>query len=75
MFKLFDSDRDGIIEREEWMARSASGVRLPDFGVSEFILWRLGGRNGAGILDRIRIYGDTSRRLGAGGRLSTPDSH
>lgn len=43
MFKLFDSDRNGIIEKEEWMARSASGVRLPDFGVSGFILWIFGG--------------------------------
>lgn len=38
MFKLFDLDRNGIIEREEWMAKSAKGVRLPDFGVSRLNL-------------------------------------
>jgi hypothetical protein len=54
VFKLFDSDRNGIIEREEWMDSSARGVRLPDFGVSGSVLWSLTG-DGAGILDKIKI--------------------
>ncbi|MCJ1245553.1 hypothetical protein MMC30_002757 [Trapelia coarctata] len=33
VFKLFDADRNGIIEREEWMVRCARGARLPDFGL------------------------------------------
>ena len=34
VFRLFDGDRNGIIEREEWMKGCAAGARLPDFGVS-----------------------------------------
>ena len=33
VFRLFDEDRNGVIEREEWMRLSEKGVRLPDFGV------------------------------------------
>lgn len=36
VFKIFDADKNGVIEREEWMVRSARGARLPDFGVSGF---------------------------------------
>lgn len=34
VFKLFDSDKNGVIEREEWMGKNNDeGVRLPDFGL------------------------------------------
>ncbi|MCJ1391358.1 hypothetical protein MMC18_004221 [Xylographa bjoerkii] len=33
VYRLFDMDKNGIIEREEWMALCESGVRLPDFGL------------------------------------------
>ncbi|MCJ1335283.1 hypothetical protein MMC09_000551 [Bachmanniomyces sp. S44760] len=33
VFRLFDGDRNGIIEREEWMKGCAAGARLPDFGL------------------------------------------
>ena len=35
VYRLFDVDKNGIVEREEWMDKCAEGVRLPDFGVSE----------------------------------------
>ena len=33
VYRLFDADKNGIVEREEWMGACADGVRLPDFGV------------------------------------------
>lgn len=33
VFRLFDQNRNGVIERDEWMKKTAEGVRLPDFGV------------------------------------------
>ncbi|MCJ1482545.1 hypothetical protein MMC06_002711 [Schaereria dolodes] len=33
VFKLFDTDRNGAVEREEWMEAIAKGSRLPDFGL------------------------------------------
>ena len=33
VFRLFDQNRNGVIERDEWMEKIAEGVRLPDFGV------------------------------------------
>lgn len=33
VFRLFDEDRNGAIEKEEWMRKCKEGVRLPDFGV------------------------------------------
>lgn len=42
VFKLFDADRNGVIEKEEFLARCERGVRLPDFGVSgSLVLWDL----------------------------------
>ena len=35
VYRLFDVDKNGIVEREEWMEKCTEGVRLPDFGVSE----------------------------------------
>lgn len=34
VFKLFDADRNGVVERKEWIDGVAKGVVLPDFGVS-----------------------------------------
>lgn len=34
VYRLFDMDRNGIIEREEFVRLWGEGVRLPDFGVS-----------------------------------------
>ncbi|MCJ1444795.1 MAG: hypothetical protein MMC23_005297 [Stictis urceolatum] len=33
VFKLFDEDHNGVIERDEWLRRTGAGVRLPDFGL------------------------------------------
>lgn len=33
VFKLFDVDKNGVIEKDEWMDKSGQGVRLPDFGL------------------------------------------
>ena len=33
VFRLFDEDRNGVVEKEEWMHKCMEGVRLPDFGV------------------------------------------
>ena len=33
VFRLFDENHNGVIEREEWLRRVNDGVRLPDFGV------------------------------------------
>ena len=34
VFKLFDTDHNGVIEREEWHRKvDGEGVRLPDFGL------------------------------------------
>ncbi|KAL9122805.1 MAG: hypothetical protein Q9187_000650 [Circinaria calcarea] len=33
VFKLFDTDHNGVVERAEWMDRVAKGVVLPDFGL------------------------------------------
>ncbi|MCJ1416149.1 hypothetical protein MMC32_002484 [Xylographa parallela] len=33
VYRLFDADKNGIVEREEWMGACADGVRLPDFGL------------------------------------------
>ena len=42
VFKLFDTDRNGIVERAEWMDGVAKGVVLPDFGVSSGPRWERG---------------------------------
>ena len=36
VFSLFDTDRNGLIEKEEWMVRIKEGRRLPDFGVRDY---------------------------------------
>ncbi|MCJ1288009.1 hypothetical protein MMC26_007362 [Xylographa opegraphella] len=33
VYRLFDADKNGIVEREEWMGACEEGVRLPDFGL------------------------------------------
>ncbi|MCJ1240804.1 hypothetical protein MMC14_008808 [Varicellaria rhodocarpa] len=34
VFRMFDVDRNGVVERAEWMAKvGGEGVRLPDFGL------------------------------------------
>ena len=34
VFKLYDEDKNGVIEREEWVRKNnEEGVRLPDFGL------------------------------------------
>lgn len=34
VFKLFDVNKNGIIERDEWMVKNNDeGIRLPDFGL------------------------------------------
>ncbi|MCJ1292297.1 hypothetical protein MMC34_003847 [Xylographa carneopallida] len=33
VFALLDADKNGVVEREEWMAACEAGVRLPDFGL------------------------------------------
>ncbi|MCJ1384965.1 hypothetical protein MMC17_008083 [Xylographa soralifera] len=33
VYRLFDADKNGVIEREEWMGACERGVRLPDFGL------------------------------------------
>ena len=42
VFKLFDADRNGVVERKEWMDGVAKGVVLPDFGVSLGESWEMG---------------------------------
>ena len=42
VFRLFDVDRNGVIEKEEWMQKCKEGVRLPDFGVSLLSIFRAG---------------------------------
>ena len=34
VYRDFDRDHNGVIERSEWIEAIASGLRLPDFGVS-----------------------------------------
>ncbi|MCJ1472461.1 hypothetical protein MMC13_001109 [Lambiella insularis] len=34
VYRLFDVDKNGVVERAEWMDAVAKRVRLPDFGVS-----------------------------------------
>jgi hypothetical protein len=34
VFALFDADHNGVIERDEFFAKTDEGVRMPDFGVS-----------------------------------------
>ena len=46
VFALLDADKNGVVEREEWMAACEAGVRLPDFGVS--VGGSLGADGGAG---------------------------
>ena len=36
VFRDFDRDHNGIVERSEWIEAIASGSRLPDFGVSAY---------------------------------------
>ncbi|MCJ1354891.1 MAG: hypothetical protein MMC33_004881 [Icmadophila ericetorum] len=33
VFRMFDRDRNGIVEREEWLDETGRGVLLPDFGL------------------------------------------
>ncbi|MCJ1318852.1 hypothetical protein MMC15_004184 [Xylographa vitiligo] len=33
VYRMFDMDKNGVIEREEWMGACENGVRLPDFGL------------------------------------------
>ena len=42
VFRLFDVDRNGVIEKEEWMQKCKEGVKLPDFGVSVLSMFRAG---------------------------------
>ena len=34
IFRDFDRDHNGVVERSEWIEAIAAGTRLPDFGVS-----------------------------------------